>query len=225
MKLLALMVIPTLFKVKKSPKRTAPSFLWFSYTMANNILVIRIGMPKMLKYPSRPWNCCWFALTASPTHIKCQQGLKRPYPLFRRFSYAITQLFVGDLNFDVKMPQKFLDVRQDLGYATGWSSPWVWPIFNVKRVFMRAFPSYWWFLCTIAHNFLNDPDSDVKSAKKLFCGRSSRTCLCSWFSLATSMTHYEGQTVLEKRIPTILIIFMYYSIEFFQWSGFWRAKC
>ena len=41
--------------------------------------------------------------------------------------------FLGDLDFDVKMPNFFEDVRQDLVYTCGWPSLPVRPIWKVKR--------------------------------------------------------------------------------------------
>ena len=61
-----------------------------------------------------------------------------------------------------KKPNFFVDVRQNLFYAYGWPSRIVRPIWKVKRAPKRAYPSFSRFLCAIAHEFLGDPDSDVK---------------------------------------------------------------
>ena len=75
------------------------------------------------------------------------------------------------------MPNFFVRVRQDLVYTYGWPSRLVRPIWKVKRAPKRAYPSFRWFSCAIAHHFLGDPDSNVKNAKKNF-GRPSKPCLC-----------------------------------------------
>ena len=123
-----------------------------------------------------------------------------------------------------KMQTYFVDVCQDLVYAYG--HPWwlIRPIWNVKRSPKRAYPSFRWFSCAIAHHFLGDPDSDVKNAK-FFCGRPSRTCLCIRLAITACPTHLEGQTSLEASIPLNSTIFVCYSTWFFGWSGFWRQKC
>ena len=112
------------------------------------------------------------------------------------------------------MPNFFVDVRQDLVYAYGWSSRLVRPIWNVKRAPKRAYPSFWWFSCAIAHHFLGDQDSNVKNAKR-FHGRPSRTCLCIRLAITACQTHLEGQTSHEASIPLISTIFVCYSTLFF----------
>jgi len=62
------------------------------------------------------------------------------------------------------MPKKFVDVRQDHGYAFRWPSRLVHHIFKVKRVPKRAYPHFWQSSCSIANHFLDDQDSDVKNA-------------------------------------------------------------
>ena len=63
-----------------------------------------------------------------------------------------------------KIPNFFVDVLQDLLYASGWPTRLVRPIWKVKLAPKRAYPSFRRFSCAIAHNFLGDPDSDVKNA-------------------------------------------------------------
>ena len=65
--------------------------------------------------------------------LKVKRAPMRAYPSFRRFSCAIADLFLGDPDSDVKMPNFFVDVRQDLFYAFGWPSRPVRPILKVKR--------------------------------------------------------------------------------------------
>ena len=60
------------------------------------------------------------------------------------------------------MPNFFVDIHQDLVYAYGCPSRMVRPIWRVKRAPKRAYASFWWFSCDIAHHFLGDPDSEVK---------------------------------------------------------------
>ena len=67
-----------------------------------------------------------------------------------------------------KMPNCFVDVRQDLVYASGLPSRPFRPILKVKRAPKRAYPSFRRFSCAIANHFLGDPDSDVKNANFLW---------------------------------------------------------
>ena len=52
-----------------------------------------------------------------------------------------------------KMPNFFVDVRQDLVYAYGWPSRLVRPIWKVKRAPKRAYPSFRRFSCAIGTPF------------------------------------------------------------------------
>ena len=122
------------------------------------------------------------------------------------------------------MPNFFVDVHQDLVYASGWPSWPVRPILKVKRTPKRAFPSFWQYSCVIANHFLGDPDSDVKNAK-FFCGRTSRPCLCIRLAITARLTHLEGQTIPEASIPLISTIFVCYNKPFFGWSRFRCKKC
>ena len=111
------------------------------------------------------------------------------------------------------MQNFFVDVRQDLVYAYGWPSRLVRPIWKVKRAPKRAYPSFRWFSCAIAHHFLGDPDSDVKNTK-IFRGRPSRPFLCIRLAITACPTHLEGQTSSEASIPLISMIFVCYSTQF-----------
>ena len=123
-----------------------------------------------------------------------------------------------------KMPNLFVDIRQDLVYAYGWPSRLFRPIWKVKRAPKRPYPSFRRFSCAIANHFLGDPNSDVKNAK-FFCGCLSRPCLCIRLVLTACTTHFEGQTSPKASIPPISTIFVCYSKPFFGWSGFRRKKC
>uniref|UniRef100_A0A3Q7GBD9 Uncharacterized protein n=1 Tax=Solanum lycopersicum TaxID=4081 RepID=A0A3Q7GBD9_SOLLC len=104
------------------------------------------------------------------------------------------------------MPNFFVDVRQDLAYASSWPSQQVRPILKVKRAPKRAYPSFRRFSCAIANHFLGDPDSNIKNAK-YFCGRPSRPCVCRRLALMARLTHFEGQMSPEASIPLISTIF------------------
>ena len=121
------------------------------------------------------------------------------------------------------MPNFFVEVHQDLIYASRCPSWPVWPILKVKRATKRAYPSFWWFSCAIANYFLGDQDSDVKNAK-FFCGRALRPCLYIRLELTAGPTHFEGKTSLEASIPIISTIFVCYSKPFFGWTGFRHQK-
>ena len=112
------------------------------------------------------------------------------------------------------MPIFFVDVRQDLVYASGWPSRLVQPIWRVKRAPKRAYASFRRFSCAIAHHFLGDPDFDVKNAK-FFRGCPSRPCLFIGLAITACPTHLEGQTSSEASIRLISTIFVCYSTPFF----------
>ena len=131
---------------------------------------------------------------------------------------------MGDLDKDIKKPNFFVDVRQDLVYAYDWPSRLVRQIWRVKRAPKRAYASFRRFSCAITHHFLGDPDSNVKNAK-LFHGRLSRPFLCIRLAITACPTHLEGQASPEASIPLILTIFVFYSTPFFGWSGFQCQKC
>ena len=122
------------------------------------------------------------------------------------------------------MPNNFVDVRQDLVYAYDWPSRLVLLIWKVKRARKRAYPSFRWFSCAIAHHFVSDPDFDVKNAK-FFHRRPSRPFLCIWLAITDCPAHLEGQTSPEASIHLISMIFVCYCTPFFGWSGIRRQKC
>ena len=113
-----------------------------------------------------------------------------------------------------KMPNFFVDVRQDLFYASDCPSRPVRPILKVKRASKRAYPSFRRFSCAIAHHLVGVPDSDVKNAK-FFLGRPSRPCLCIRLAITACPIHLEGQTIPEDSITLISMIFVCYSKPFF----------
>uniref|UniRef100_A0A3Q7GCA1 Uncharacterized protein n=1 Tax=Solanum lycopersicum TaxID=4081 RepID=A0A3Q7GCA1_SOLLC len=104
--------------------------------------------------PSRPFLYIRLAITSCPTQ-KVKRSPKRAYPSFRQFSCAIAHHFLGNLISTSKMQKIFMGVRQDLVYAYGWPSRLVRPIWKVKRVPKRAYPSFRRFSCAIAHHFLD----------------------------------------------------------------------
>uniref|UniRef100_A0A3Q7FY91 Uncharacterized protein n=1 Tax=Solanum lycopersicum TaxID=4081 RepID=A0A3Q7FY91_SOLLC len=108
---------------------------------------------------------------------KVKRAPKRAYSSFRRFSCAIAHHFWVIRIPTSKVPNLFVDIRQDLVYAYGWSSRLVRPIWRVKRSLKRVYASFRRFSCSIAHHFLGDPDFDVKNAKFVH-GHLSRPCLC-----------------------------------------------
>ena len=63
---------------------------------------------------------------------KVKRAPKQAYPSFRLFSGAIAHHFLGDPNTDVKMPNFFVYVRQDLVYASSFPSRPIRPILKVK---------------------------------------------------------------------------------------------
>uniref|UniRef100_A0A3Q7HI23 Uncharacterized protein n=1 Tax=Solanum lycopersicum TaxID=4081 RepID=A0A3Q7HI23_SOLLC len=196
-------LVGPIWKVKRAPKRAYPSFRRFSCAIAHHFLGDPDSNVKNTKSfhgrPSRPYLCIRFATTASHHFLgdpdsdvkNVKRSPKRAYSSFRRFSCAIAHHFLVIRIPTSKMPNFFMDVRQDLVYAYGWPSRLVRPIWKVKRASKRAYPSFRRFSCAIAHHLLGDPDSDVKNAK-FFCGHPSRPCLCIRLAITDCSTHLEG---------------------------------
>ena len=113
-----------------------------------------------------------------------------------------------------KMQIFFVDVRQDLVYAYGWTSQLLQPIWKVKRAPKQAYPSFRRFSCAIAHHFLGDPNSNVNNGK-CFHGRPLRPCLCIRLAIMACPTRLEGQTSPKASIPLISTIFVCFSTRFF----------
>ena len=63
---------------------------------------------------------------------KVKRAPKRAYPSFRQFSCAMAHHFWVIRIPTSKMPNFFVDIRQDLVYAYGWPSRLVPPIWKVK---------------------------------------------------------------------------------------------
>uniref|UniRef100_A0A3Q7FZE8 Uncharacterized protein n=1 Tax=Solanum lycopersicum TaxID=4081 RepID=A0A3Q7FZE8_SOLLC len=153
--------------------------------------------------PLRPCLCIRLAITARTTHLGGQTSPEASIPL-------ISMIFIPTS----KMPNVFVDVRQDLVYASIYPSRPVRPIWKVKRAPKRAYPSFRLFSCAIVNHFFVDPDSNFKNAK-FFCGRPSRPCLCIRLAIMAHTTHLEGKTIPEASIPLILTIFVCYNKPFF----------
>ena len=100
--------------------------------MPNFFVDVRQDLVYAYGFPSRLVRPIW----------KVKQATKRAYPSFRRFSCAIANLFWVIRIQTSKMPNFFVDVRQDLVYAYGWPSRVFWAIWNVKRAPERAYASF-----------------------------------------------------------------------------------
>ena len=144
----------------------------------------------------------WTFVKTLSMHTSGHHGLYDPFggsnepqsehtPHFDDFRVLYHTIFWVILIPTSKMQNFFMDVRQDLVYASDWPSRPVRPIWKVKRASKRAYPSFQRFSCAIAHHFLGDPDSDVKNAK-FFHGRPSIPCLCIRLAITACRTHLEG---------------------------------
>ena len=166
--------------------------------------------------PSRPCLCIRLALTARLTHFECQTSPEANIPLISMIFVCYSKPFFWVIRIlTSKMPIFFVDVLQDLVYASGWPSQPVRPIWKVKRASKRAYPSFRRFSCAITNHFLGDVDSDVKNAN-FFCGHPSRPCLCIRLAVTACLTHFEGQTRPEASIPLLSIFFVCYRKPFFR---------
>ena len=98
-----------------------------------------------------------------------------------------------------KILKFYVDVRQDLVYASGFPLRSVRPIFKVKWGTKHAYTPFSWFSCSIAKHFLGDTDSDVKNTN-IICGFPSIPCLCRWLDISL-VRYFKGQTSPEASIP------------------------
>ena len=73
---------------------------------------------------------------------RVKRAPKRGYASFQRFSCAMAHHFLGDRIPTSKMPNLFVDVRQDVVYAYGWPSRLFRPNGQVKRAPKRAYASF-----------------------------------------------------------------------------------
>uniref|UniRef100_A0A3Q7GK14 Uncharacterized protein n=1 Tax=Solanum lycopersicum TaxID=4081 RepID=A0A3Q7GK14_SOLLC len=96
-----------------------------------------------------------------------------------------------------KMPNFFVEVRQDLVYAYDWPSRLVRPILEGQtspEASIRLISTIFVCYCT---PFLGDRDSDVKNAK-FFRGRPSRPCLCIRLAITACPTHLEAYASFRR---------------------------
>ena len=137
-------------------------------------------------------------------HTGCHHGFSGPFersnkprsehtPHFDDFRVLLHTIFWVIGIPTSKMPNLFVDVRQDVVYAYGLPSRLVRPIWKLKPASKRAYASFRRFSCVIAHHIFGDPDSDVKNAK-FFRGRPSRRCICIRLAITAFPTHFDGQT-------------------------------
>ena len=126
-------LVRPIWKVKRAPKRAYPLIRRFPCSM------IRIPMSKMP-------NVCvdvrqdLFYASCLPSRIvrpiwRVKRAPKRAYASFRRFSCAIAHHFWVIGIPTSKMPNLYVDVRQDVVYAYGWPSRLFRPIWKVKRAY------------------------------------------------------------------------------------------
>ena len=156
------------WKVKQAPKRANASFRWFSCAIAHHFLGDMDSDVKNAKLfrgqTSRPFICIRLAITACSNNLEGQTSpevsIRLSSTIFvcynTPFLCAIAHHFLGDPYSDVKNAKFFVDVRQELVYAYGWPSRLVRPIWRVKQAPKRAYASFRWFSCAIAHYFLGD---------------------------------------------------------------------
>uniref|UniRef100_A0A3Q7E9D1 Uncharacterized protein n=1 Tax=Solanum lycopersicum TaxID=4081 RepID=A0A3Q7E9D1_SOLLC len=202
---LAITACLTHFEGQTSPEASIPLISTIFVCITHHFLGDLNSDVKNAKFfygrPSRPCLCIRLAITSCPTHLEGQTSPKATYPSFRRFSCAIAHHFLGDPDSDVKMPNVFVGVDQDLVYASD------------------------------SNHFLGDPDSDVKKVKffcgrpsrPFLCIRLALMALPTHFESQTSPeasitliltifalpTHFEGQTSPEASIPLISMIFVF----------------
>ena len=100
--------------------------------MPNLFVDIRQDLVYAYDWPSRLVRTIW----------RVKQAPKRAYASFRRFSCAIHTIDWVSWIPTSKMPNFFVDVRQDVVYAYGWPSRLFWAIWKVKRATERAYASF-----------------------------------------------------------------------------------
>ena len=132
-------------RVKWAPKRAYASFRWFSWSIAHYFLGDPDSDVKNNKCyhgrPSRPLLCIRLAITDCPTHLEGQTSPEAIVPLISMIFVCYSKPFFWVIRISAsKMPKKIVDVHKDLGYASGWPSRPVRPIFKDKRSLKRAYP-------------------------------------------------------------------------------------
>ena len=100
--------------------------------MPNFFVDVRQDLVYAYGWPSRIVRTIW----------RVKRAPKRAYASFRRFSCAIVHHFLGDRIPTSKMPNFFVDVRQDLVFEYGWPSRIVRTIWRVKRAPKQAYASF-----------------------------------------------------------------------------------
>ena len=131
-----------IFMVKRASKRAYPSFHRCSYAIANHFLGDPDSDVKKAKFfsgrPSRPCLCIRLSITACPTHLEGQTSPEASIRLISTIFVCYSTIFWVIRIPMSKMPNFFVDVRQDLVYAYGCPSRLVRPIWRVKRSPKRA---------------------------------------------------------------------------------------
>ena len=111
--------------VKRSLKRAYPLFRRFSCAIAHHFLGDPESDVKNVKFfrrrPSRPCLRIRLAITACPTHLEGQTSPEVSIRLISMIFVCYKQTIFWVIRIPTsKMPNFFVDVRQDLFYAYGW---------------------------------------------------------------------------------------------------------
>ena len=143
-------LVRPVWRVKRVPKRAYPPFWLFSCAIAHHFLGDPDSNVKNAKFfrgrPSRPCLCIRLAITACPTLLEGQTSPKASIPLISTIFVCYSKLFFGWSEFQRQNCQIFfVDVRQDLVYASGLPLWTFRPILKVKRAPKRATPHFEYF--------------------------------------------------------------------------------
>ena len=151
-------LVRPIWKVKRAPKRAYPSFRRFLCAIAHHLLGDQDYDVKNAKFfrgrPSRPCLCIRLAITPFSSHLEGQTSPEASIPLISTIFVCYRKPFVLWSGFRCQQCQKILwtSVKNFL-YKSGCPSRPVRPILKVKRAPKRAYPSFRWFSCAIAHHF------------------------------------------------------------------------
>ena len=136
-------LVQPIWKVKRAPKLAYLSFRWFSCAIAHHFLGDPDSDVKNAKFfrghPSRPCLCIRLAITDCLAHSEGQTSPEESIRLISTIFVCYSTPFFWVIRIPTsKMPNLFVDIRQDLVYAYGWPSRLVRPIWKVKRAPKRA---------------------------------------------------------------------------------------
>ena len=133
-------IVRAIWRVKRSPKRANASFQRFSCAIANHFLGDPDSDVKNAK------NILWTSVKTFSMHTVGHNGLSGPFGGSNEPQASIRlilTIFVWVIQIPTsKMPNVFVDIRQDLVYACGWLSQIVRAIWRLNEPQSEHMPHF-----------------------------------------------------------------------------------